>query len=101
MNTYPLSIITPQGQVFADQVTSLIAPGAAGFLGILAGHAPCAVSLQKGPLTVKKKDVEHFYAIGPGILEVDGLSHVLILCGHALEQHSLKEAKQRAMSLNV
>ncbi len=101
MNTYPLSIVTPNGQVFADQVTSLIAPGIAGFLGVLAGHAPCVVFLKKGPLTIKKKDVERFYAIGPGVLEVDGPSHVIILCGYAAQQHSFEEAKRHAMSLNL
>lgn len=101
MNTYHLSIITPNGKVFDDQVESLVAPGAAGSLGILAGHAPIVVSLKNGLLAVKKENEERFYAISAGILEVSGQNRVLVLSDYAVEYHSLEEAKQHTTSSNT
>ena len=101
MNTYQLSIITPNGKVFDDQVESLVAPGVAGSLGVLAGHAPIVVSLKKGPFTVKKGNNERFYAVSAGILEVRGQNRVIVLCDYAVEQHSLEETRHYIASSNT
>ncbi len=96
MNSYQLSIVTPNGKVFEGFVESLTAPGAAGFLGVLAGHAPMAVCLTSGPLTVRGEDQKRYYAISSGILEVSGQNKVSILSDYAVEKNSFEEAKLHA-----
>ena len=40
MNSFPLEILTPDKPFFKGNVASLVVKGEAGFLGILAQHAP-------------------------------------------------------------
>ncbi len=94
INTYPLSIITPNGKVFDGQIESLVATGVAGSLGILAGHAPIVVALKNGPLKLKSGSEERFYAVGTGILEVSRQNCVFVLSDFAVAKSSLEEANQ-------
>ncbi len=96
MNTYQLSIITPGGKVFDGLVESLVAPGSEGFLGIWANHAPMAVALRPGPLTLKKDEETRYFAVSSGILEVDRQRNVLVLCDDAVESPSREAAKSKA-----
>lgn len=50
---FQLMIFTPEEKVFEDAVISIVAPGEAGYLGILAGHAPLVTTLKAGRLEVK------------------------------------------------
>ncbi len=93
MNTYLLTIITPSGKIFEEQITSLIAPGIDGLFGIMAHHAHMVVQLVKGILQVKSQGTEHFFVIDSGVLEVDSQSNVLILADTAVTADSLKDAK--------
>ena len=79
--TYQLSIITPNGKLFDDQIEFLKAKGSAGELGILARHAPLITTLKKGVLAINQKI---FFAINSGILEADGRGHVVILADDAV-----------------
>ena len=73
MESFQLSIVTPEKKIFDQQILSLIAPGSEGYLGILAHHAPLITNLIPGKLTVKdKQNVESIYAISGGFLEVAG-----------------------------
>ncbi len=83
-----VSLITPMGMVFEGEVDSLMAPGCEGFFGVLPGHAPMAVALRKGPLTIKQERKERRYALNGGILEVNKKTGVLILCDEASETSS-------------
>ncbi len=95
MSTYQLSIITPNGKAFEGPVESLIAPGQEGSFGVLANHAPMVAALTQGALSLKKEGVAGYYTIGPGILEVDHRTNVLILCDDARETSST-EVEQSA-----
>ena len=79
MATYQLAIVTPNGKFLDKQVTYLKAPGASGSFGVLAKHAPMVAQLNAGVLDVKDEGGEVIYAIGPGVLEVDEKSNVLLL----------------------
>lgn len=92
MNTYPLSIITPTGKVFEGPIESLVAPGLGGSLGVLAGHAPVVVTLKVGPLKIRYADVERYYAISTGTLEVSKQG-TLILTDSAAEKPSFEAAQ--------
>lgn len=71
-NIYHLQIFTPETIFFDEQVISIIAPGGAGYLGILADHAPLITTLKDGKLIITdKNEVKHFYKVTGGFLEVN------------------------------
>jgi F0F1-type ATP synthase epsilon subunit len=51
-HAFRVSIVTPEGQVFDDDVTSLIVPGTVGYLGLQTDHAPIMTSLTSGKLSM-------------------------------------------------
>ncbi len=70
---FKLSVVTPIAVYFEEEVSSVVAPGSDGYLGILANHAPIITSLEPGLLTIKDGNQnETEFAIGGGFLEVSG-----------------------------
>lgn len=49
---FRLMIFTPEEKVFEDSVISIVAPGEAGYLGILADHVSLITTLKMGRLEV-------------------------------------------------
>jgi F-type H+-transporting ATPase subunit epsilon len=71
MASFHLSIVTPEETVFDEQVVSLIVPGAKGYLGVLAHHAPLITPLQPGKITITLEgNTELILAVAGGFLEV-------------------------------
>jgi F-type H+-transporting ATPase subunit epsilon len=70
MATYKLQIVTQEKIVFDGEVTSLIAPGELGYLGVMAQHAPLLAALGKGDLTVRAKGGTMTGTLEGGFLEV-------------------------------
>ena len=69
--TYTLKIVTPDETVFEGPVEYVEAPGAKGYLGILANHAPLVTPIEKGNLTYR--DVQgktEILKVEGGFLEV-------------------------------
>lgn len=95
MNTYHLTIITPDGKLFDDQAVSLIAPGSEGSLGILAGHTEMVTRLGKGVLEIKTPQDQKYFAMDSGVMEVDTQSNVLVLADTALSAENRDLAFQR------
>lgn len=104
---YLLTVVTPEKIFYEGDVTSLIAPGSEGYLGVLTDHAPLITALVLGKLTVKdQKDQELILSIGGGFMEVFK-NHVTILA-HSIEfvddidyeraKKALERAKQRLRS---
>jgi len=94
MSMYSLTIVTPEGQLFDEQVRSVKAPASSGYLGILAHHAPMVCTLTAGVVTVKSGEREAtYFAVSGGVLEVnkDG---VVILADTAQEADTVKAAKE-------
>jgi F-type H+-transporting ATPase subunit epsilon len=76
---YSFKILTPNRKALDDQVVSIVAPGEAGYLGVLANHAPLITTLQRGTLTVKYGDGrEEEYEIAGGILKVADNEAILL-----------------------
>ena len=66
-----LTVLTPERAVLEMDVYSLVAPGAAGYLGVLKNHAPLITTLVPGKLTVKDPSgTPAVYAVGGGFMEI-------------------------------
>lgn len=73
MATFTLSIVTPEQVLFEEEVESIVVPGAQGYLGVLAHHAPLITPIVPGRLSVRKNSsTELVMAISGGFLEVSG-----------------------------
>jgi len=77
--TFRVTVLTPERTAFEGEAVHLLAPGAEGYLGVLAHHAPLITSLQPGRLAVRTPDgVEHGFRVTGGFLEVsDNVARVL------------------------
>ncbi len=95
MSTYQLSILTPQGEIFNDQVVSLTASGQLGEFGVLANHAPMIVSLNKAVMKLSTDAGEKFFAHETGILEVKPNHDVLVLVDDAFSIADALEGKEK------
>jgi len=84
--TFKLEVITPDRVVIsADDVTSVVAPGVEGYLGVLANHSPLMTALKIGRLNFKRADgsVKEM-AISGGFMEVH--NNTVTVLAEAAEQ---------------
>jgi F-type H+-transporting ATPase subunit epsilon len=65
-----LEIVTPEGQLYADEVDAVNCPGIMGELGVLPHHAPLLSTLGIGELRIRKGDQEESFVIAGGFLQV-------------------------------
>lgn len=73
MNTFSLTIVTPDGLRFEGQAEELIVRAASGDLGILAGHMNCVAPLGMGMATVIIDGEKRYGAcIGGMVTVLDG-----------------------------
>ncbi len=100
MTPYQLSITTPNGKIFDEQVESASFPGADGSFGILARHTPFVAALRKGTIYIRGSSAETYFAITSGVVEVNKDGSVLVLLDHAQKAPSQEEAKVLLQSFN-
>jgi F-type H+-transporting ATPase subunit epsilon len=68
---FSLSVVAPDREVVGEDVTSVVAPGASGYFGVMSGHLPLVASLKPGLLEyVDPQGSRHFVYIGGGFVEV-------------------------------
>ncbi len=98
--TMALDIVTAERVVFSDDVTMVIAPGAAGELGVLSGHIPLLTTLKPGVLRVRQGVEETVMAVGGGFMEVrpDRVTILATAAEHAdeIDEARAAEARRRA-----
>jgi F-type H+-transporting ATPase subunit epsilon len=70
--------VTPEAVEFHGEVTSVIAPGTEGYLGVLPGHTPLVTSLRPGKLSVDSAAGRRDFEIGAGYMEVTPESVIII-----------------------
>ena len=98
---FTVEVLTPEGEVFNDEVEMLSTKTAVGSIGVLANHQPLLALLEPTELRVHKEgsDVLRF-AQGEGFLQVTG-DRALVLVDEALpleqlDAGNLRERLERA-----
>lgn len=89
--TYRIGIVTPEQMVYSGDVSAARLPGAEGYFGVLANHAPLVAALQSGELRLTDpagKVIE--IPITGGFFEVDSNS-AIVLADSAEVPDSLEE----------
>src|SRR3989440_12347299 len=88
-NKFPVEVLTPEGQVFSDEVEMLSTRTSTGSIGILANHAPLMAILEPTELRLYKSDSDVVkFAQGEGYLQVVENS-ALVLVEEAADPDSL------------
>jgi len=85
-NTFPVEVLTPEGQVFDGEVEMVSTRTAVGSIGVLANHAPLMAMLEPTELRLYKSGSENpasaeaeTFAQGEGYLQVVDNSALLIV----------------------
>lgn len=99
--TFKVSVLTQEKVHLETEAVHLEAPGAAGYLGVLAHHAPLMTTLKPGKITVSLPDGrDEVFAVSGGLLKVSGEGVVVL--AEAIERpeeidlERAKQAKERA-----
>jgi F-type H+-transporting ATPase subunit epsilon len=83
---FPVEVLTPEGEVFNDEVVQISTKTSIGSIGILAKHQPLLAQLEPTELRLYKSESDVVrLAQGEGYLQVQRDSRVLILIEEALE----------------
>ena len=91
---FTVEVLTPEGEVFNDEVELLSTKTAVGSIGVLAHHQPLLALLDPTELRLHKEgsDVLRF-AQGEGYMQVAPDSHVLILVDEAVDPAKVDESE--------
>jgi F-type H+-transporting ATPase subunit epsilon len=92
---FPVEVLTPEGQVFADDVEMLSTRTTVGEVGVLANHAPLLATLDPAELRlhVSEQEVKR-YAQAEGYLQVFG-NEALVLVEECVEVGQIDRAAQQ------
>ena len=95
-----LTVVTPERALVHEKVDELEIPGAAGYFGVLPGHAPLFSELKVGELGYRQGDRWFFLSVAWGFVEVQS-DQVRILAetgerAHEIDVERATRAKQRA-----
>src|ERR671930_1852012 len=95
---FPVEVLTPEGEVFNDEVEMLSTRTTVGSIGILAHHQPLLAMLDPTELRLYKSESDVVrYAQGEGFLQMTG-EHALVLVDEvfALDDLDAAELRDRA-----
>ena len=88
-SSFPVEVLTPEGQVFSDEVEMVSTRTTTGSVGVLANHAPLMAILEPTELRLYKSESDVVsFAQGEGYLQVVENS-ALVLVEEAVEPDSL------------
>lgn len=93
-NTFSLSIISPERELFSGEAASVVAPGTQGEFGVLPGHMPFISTLKAGVITVEGEKPMRI-AITDGLAEVTP-ERCIILSESARSLEGLTKADAQA-----
>ncbi len=86
---FPVEILTPEGEVFNDEVEMVSTRTVTGSIGVLANHTPMLANLDPTELRLYKSDSDVIrFAQGEGYLQIGG-NRVLVLVEEAVPPDDL------------
>jgi F-type H+-transporting ATPase subunit epsilon len=93
--TFPLIIVTPDGELYNQPVVALRAPGQQGYFGVLAHHAPLLAAISRGVITITTENGKTYFSVVGGVVEVTPAG-VSVLADSAQPAASFAEAEKAA-----
>ena len=94
-NTFPVEVLTPDGEVFAEDVQMISTKTTIGSIGVLANHAPLLGMLDPTELRLYRSDSDVVsFAQSEGYIQVGG-NRALLLVEEAHEPDALDAAELR------
>jgi F-type H+-transporting ATPase subunit epsilon len=94
-STFTAEVLTPEGEIFKDEVEMVSTRTTVGSIGILAHHQPLLGMLDPTELRLYRSDTDIVrFAQGEGYVQVAG-DHVLILVEEAFRAEELDAAELR------
>ena len=81
MNTFKLTVSSPDGNIFQGDVVKLDVRGVEGELAVMAGHVPFVTYLVKAPCVITLEDGSRRSAISEGGLLTVGKNEATLLSG--------------------
>ena len=81
MNTFKLTVASPDGNKFFGDVVKLDVRGVEGELAVMAGHVPFVTSIVNCPVTIELEDGSKKTATSDGGLLTVGKDEVTLLSG--------------------
>ena len=95
-----VEIVTQHGVVYRGAADGLVAPGSAGYFGVLPRHAPMVADLGVGELRVRHGDQWERYALSGGVFHIRGGQAVVMADAveplAEIDAARAREAAQRA-----
>jgi F-type H+-transporting ATPase subunit epsilon len=92
---FPVEVLTPDGEVFAEEVQMISTKTTVGSIGVLANHAPLLAMLDPAELRLYRSDSDIVrFAQSEGYMQVGG-NRALILVEEAHDPGSLDTARLR------
>jgi F-type H+-transporting ATPase subunit epsilon len=86
---FKVEILTPEGEVFNDEVEMVSTKTAVGSIGLLANHQPLLAMLDPTELRLYKSESDVIrYAQGEGFLQISG-EHALVLVDEVFDVEEL------------
>ena len=93
---FRVEVLTPEGQVFDDEVEQVSTMTAVGSIGILAGHQPLLGMAEPAPLRLYRSETDVVtLAQGEGYIQVSSEGEVLILVEEAIPPSDLNAGELR------
>ncbi len=99
MDTLRLSIVTPNGPIFNEDVKTVTLPGKEGEFGVLPGHASLVSSLTVGVIVIEKENSVEAVAINWGHVKVSESSVDVLADGAVALTHG--EDSQTAKNIDA
>jgi F-type H+-transporting ATPase subunit epsilon len=98
-----VELVTAEGRVLSQEADFVVAPGAAGELGVLPRHIPLLTPLKAGEVMVRNDGKEDYIFVAGGFLEVlpDKVTILADVAERAedIDEARAEEARQQAQKL--
>jgi len=91
-STLKLEIVTPDAQVYSEDVEMVTLPGVEGEMGIYPQHVPLLTQVVSGELIARKDGQDYFLAVGEGFVEITA-ERVALMTDMAIRAENIDEAK--------